>query len=226
MSQSESPAGGSLSQSSGPWLSHTRSDAPVADHVAEPALSPEEDGLEILDDDGSDEEDEQEYFALRAGVSMGRPSSAAAGRRAYQRPWTAGAQRKPTGETEPKKRPRPASAKPGVASRSGKGAKLSGGGGVPIKGKAQRQREKEQREQRREQGWNGRFGVSRDVNTYDATVRRAKAPLTYSLETSQRKKSNTVGLQGKLLPWLDPKKQIKRKPLVDGAPVIMRRKIY
>jgi len=179
-------------------------------------LSAEEDEeVDILEDEG----DEEDVWEALQGSALGRMS---AGSRSYQRPWTAGAQRRQADEPELRyaapSRQRPASAKPAMA-HSGTAARA---------GKRERVH-KEQREKRKEQGWDGRFGVSRDVNTYDAkrkAGKKGRAPLTYSLGKEVKNKSNTKGLHGKLLPWLDPKKQIKRKPLVDGAPVIMRRNIY
>lgn len=79
----------------------------------------------------------------------------------------------------------------------------------------------ERRQKKREQGWDTRFGITqeKDASGYNGIKSKPKSqPVCFELSKAQMKNSAHTALNGKMLPWLDPKKKIKRKPLVDGAP--------
>jgi len=136
-------------------------------------------------------------------------------RRTYQRPWTAGASRHAE-RSQPVVRQRPASAK--LTSCAGERSR------APAAQKTKSVQKRKQKE--RESGWNQRFGVSQDVNSFGRrqTTSKMDRPLHFTLGKEQKKKTGTAGLDGKLLPWLDPKKQLKRKPLVSAAPYMLPRR--
>jgi len=65
-------------------------------------------------------------------------------------------------------------------------------------------------------------GTSYDVNSYDQQAPSSSSrAICFTLGKEQKNKTGTKGLNGKLLPWHDPKKKIKRKPLVESSPYMM-----
>lgn len=80
------------------------------------------------------------------------------------------------------------------------------------------------KEKQREQGWNDRFGV----NDSDSLCRMSQLVAPKSTHSSlskehiRRKSSAASKTNGVLLPWNDPNKQIKRKPIVSCAPFMRK----
>lgn len=155
-------------------------------------------------------------------------------RRTYTRPWSANMATTTT-EARAVRRARPSSARTSnmEATRGGQQRKNQADKGAVKKIAQQRQR-------KREQGWDTRFTVAgSETTTGSSTAQFGKVssrpgavsqpksrPVSFSLGKEQQKHSSNRGVHGKLLPWLDPKKQIKRKPLVDSSPYMLpKRKI-
>lgn len=143
------------------------------------------------------------YPPLETGEEQ-RQEVSAPPRRTYQRPWSAN-MATDNSRAQSARRARPHSAKTQPELR-------------PIKAqeKKKEQKNKQVQKKRREEGWNDRFSVKDPCGVPKSSS--TSRPVCFNLSKAQLKHSKTVGMHGKLLPWLDPKKQIKRKPLVDSAP--------
>lgn len=152
--------------------------------------------------------DKEERTCVGERVTVGESTHTE--RRTYTRPWSAH-----TVTGRGKRSARPASAVSAQSART-----------QPETRKAQANDAEASRkkEKKREQGWNERFGVNESDHMYHASQQRAPKPTHFVLSKEQmRKKSNTVSnSNGKMLPWLDPNKQIKRKPIVACAPFMRK----
>lgn len=149
-------------------------------------------------------------------------------RRTYTRPWSANMATTTT-EARAVRRARPSSARTSNLEATRGQQKKNPGDKAAVKKKTQ------QRQRKREQGWDTRFTVAGSDSTMGAastqfrktsTQPRAMSqpktrPVSFSLGKEQQKHSSNRGVHGKLLPWLDPKKQIKRKPLVGSGPYML-----